>query len=531
MNEAQFLRILDYQDDLICFYQPGGTLTFANQAYARFLGRPSEELIGTKFILPEDERSAVDRHLTSQKQPDRHLTLELEISNSVGTPRWIHWTQRAIFDEWGQVSDFIAIGRDITERKLAEIELNEYLDRLDILHRVDRELTRRLNMKHVLVMALDVCIRMSGAIAGFIALMDNDDIYIAEEVGGYPPGLGVPYLEPSRGIVGRVMHRLKPELVSDMNPATEVFSVVPKTRAQMAFPLVSQDRLVGILCLETSAPELFTQSIFQFVTLITRRIAVALDNAQLYDMTQRQLHELQELYEKVSRLEQIKTDMIRIAAHDLRNPIGIIMGYVGALKMRIGNTLSDQDKEFMDRIRRAAERMERITKDILSLQRIEQSAKNELRQRIHLNDLVEQVFEEHSEQAQFKNLRYTRSIIDDPVYISGDPAELTEALSNLLSNAIKYTPERGSIVVRLQTHNSIAAFKVEDNGYGIPDDMQAQLFQPFYRAKTAETENIEGTGLGLHLVKSIIERHGGSILFHSVLGQGSTFGFEVPLTK
>src|SRR5690606_33834860 len=103
-----------------------------------------------------------------------------------------------------------------------------------------------------------------------------------------------------------------------------------------------------------------TTDIFEFLGLITRRIAVALDNAHLYDTSQRQLAELQELYAKVSRLEQLKTDMIRIAAHDLRNPIGVIMGYIAVIKMRLSSVITDQDRDFMERIQRAAERMERI---------------------------------------------------------------------------------------------------------------------------------------------------------------------------
>lgn len=527
MNEVYYLRLLDYHEDLICFYKLGGLITYANEAYCRFIGKTQAQLVGTKFVLPEDERAAVDKHLSSQKQFDKRLTLEFQLDDNLGRTRWIHWTQRAIFDEQGEVEEFISIGRDITERKLAEDELNAYLDRLDTLQRVDRELTRRLDIRHVLVMALDLCTRLSGATAGFIALLnDEQKLSMAEVLGGYAPDLGVPYLDPATGIVGTVIERRKPE---HWMPARH--SVIPKTEGQMAFPLISQDRLVGVLCLETQATEMFTTDIFEFLGLITRRIAVALDNAHLYDTSQRQLAELQELYAKVSRLEQLKTDMIRIAAHDLRNPIGVIMGYIAVIKMRLSSVITEQDRDFMERIQRAAERMERITKDILSLQRIEQSANNKLHQKVQLNKIITDVFEEYQEQAKQKSLDYHSYLGDNLLYVSGDQSELLEAISNLVSNAIKYTPEKGSIKLYLQTKDGKVAFKVEDNGYGIPDDMQQELFQAFYRAKTAETEEIEGTGLGLHLVKNIIERHGGQILFQSTFGVGSTFGFEIPLVS
>jgi two-component system phosphate regulon sensor histidine kinase PhoR len=101
-------------------------------------------------------------------------------------------------------------------------------------------------------------------------------------------------------------------------------------------------------------------------------------------------------------------------------------------------------------------------------------------------------------------------------------------VDNLIGNAIKYTPENGAVTVRLSSEAGGIIFEVEDTGFGIPADRQARLFQPFYRVKTAETRRVEGTGLGLHLVKNIVERHHGRIRFHSEYGKGSVFGFELP---
>ena len=112
--------------------------------------------------------------------------------------------------------------------------------------------------------------------------------------------------------------------------------------------------------------------------------------------------------------------------------------------------------------------------------------------------------------------------------MSGDPAQLREAIDNLIGNAIKYTPDNGAVRVRLEQNAGRVIFEVKDNGLGIPDDQQERLFQPFFRASNAKASTIEGTGLGLHLVKNIIERHGGKMRFKSVVGQGSLFGFELP---
>jgi len=117
------------------------------------------------------------------------------------------------------------------------------------------------------------------------------------------------------------------------------------------------------------------------------------------------------------------------------------------------------------------------------------------------------------------------------VVIEADPAQMREAVDNLIGNALKYTPPGGSVTLRLTERSGHAVFEVEDTGPGIPDELQPRLFTPFFRARAAETAAVEGTGLGLHLVKNIVERHGGKMRFHSTYGRGSMFGFEIPSVR
>ena len=113
--------------------------------------------------------------------------------------------------------------------------------------------------------------------------------------------------------------------------------------------------------------------------------------------------------------------------------------------------------------------------------------------------------------------------------VRGFEIELQQVIANLIGNAIKYTPEGGTIDVSLRKHGTLVQFEVTDSGYGIPVEQQQKLFQPFFRVQIDETKSIEGTGLGLYLVKKFIERHHGKILFYSEYGKGSTFGFTLPL--
>jgi signal transduction histidine kinase len=221
--------------------------------------------------------------------------------------------------------------------------------------------------------------------------------------------------------------------------------------------------------------------------------------------------------------------MIRIAAHDLRSPIGVISGYLHFIHEDLRPHMSPQNEEFFDTIERAVVRMETITSDILSLQKIEQAAQGHHREKVALNEMVEGVFHDHENQARQKRQQVQLDLPPDPLVVWGDPTQLHEAIVNLVSNAIKYTPDEGRVQVRLKQEDGTALFEVEDSGYGIPKEHQARLFEPFFRAKSDETREIEGTGLGLHLVKNIVERHHGQMGFQSEYGKGSTFGFRLPL--
>jgi signal transduction histidine kinase len=297
----------------------------------------------------------------------------------------------------------------------------------------------------------------------------------------------------------------------------------------MVIPMQSSERLVGLLALQTRRAERFTQEVFEFIGLMTGRIAVSVDNARLYELQRLQLEQMRALYEQVSALEQIKTDMIRIASHDLRNPIGVVRGYAELIINENFQISKERLRNYILAIDKSTGRMERITSDILSLQRFEENAITV--EPVDLVMVARAAFHDQTDSAQNKQQSLLLDIPSVSTNVLGDLGQLHEAVANLISNAIKYTPTAGTIEVSLENDGDAAIFMVADNGYGIPDDMQARLFQPFYRAKTRETAQIEGTGLGLHLVKNIIERHKGRMIFRSRYNEGSVFGFQIPIIK
>ena len=525
----QMSHLLDTFGDVVFTLDADGYFTYINARVQRLLDYHPEEVIGQhfeKFIAPLWADHLRSLYLRVLQQKDTETLLEAPLVDRRGRDVWVEQMVTPIWNERGQIAGLAGIMRDLTSRNLTESELEKRINQMVTLQRIDAELTHQLDIDYVLSMALDAATRLSAADAGGIELIREGNLYTGTIIGNYPPQFLYSYPRPPRGIIARVLDTRRPELILDVKQDPDYEVNIPTTRAMMVIPLVSQDRLIGVLFLEARRAERFSTEVFEFIQLITTRIAAAVDNAQLYDTTRQQLAELQELYTQISALEQLKTHMIRLAAHDLGNPLTSISGYTDLL---LDSELSANQREQAGIVKEAAGRMKKIIRDILSLQRIEEMAQGSLNEDIDLTEMVRQIYDSQRHLAVQRRQELTLDVPNFPMYIKGDTAHIREAVVNLVSNALKYTADEGHIHMHLWEENDIFVFEVVDNGYGVPEELQAKLFQPFYRAKTRETLRIDGTGLGLHLVKNIIERHHGKMRFHSVYGQGSTFGFEIPV--
>jgi len=226
-------------------------------------------------------------------------------------------------------------------------------------------------------------------------------------------------------------------------------------------------------------------------------------------------------------LTRLKTHLLHMASHDLKNPLGVLLGYLDMMREDAQNGIVP-DPNFVDGMFRAVERMEALIQTLLSQERIEAQGTH-IRQRIDPVTILNDVVSDMMPSANAKDHEVVMDIGDSTAVISGDPVELREAMGNLVSNAIKYTPEQGRVTINMKTEDNRLYFSVIDTGLGIPADQQNMIFNKYFRAKSAATAEIEGTGLGLSLVKTVVEAHGGKVWFQSEEGAGSTFGFWLPI--
>ena len=226
--------------------------------------------------------------------------------------------------------------------------------------------------------------------------------------------------------------------------------------------------------------------------------------------------------------EQSKDEFFGLVSHELRTPLTSIIGYGELLAESEADRLTDQGRRYLDVIRRNAQREMRLVGDLLLLVRIQEGTFRIEPEEVDLRRIVEQAVEAARPAAAKREIQLTANTSSTPSF-EGDPHRLGQVVDNLLSNAIKFTPKGGEVSVRLGSSNGAAAIEVTDTGTGIPEDEQEFLFDRLYRAPSAAASAVPGVGLGLTIVKAIVDAHHGQVTLESEPGVGATFRVELPV--
>jgi signal transduction histidine kinase len=250
----------------------------------------------------------------------------------------------------------------------------------------------------------------------------------------------------------------------------------------------------------------------------------------LRDQLARQNLELAAANAELQRLDELKSQFVSIAAHELRTPLASVVGYVEILLEDV-ELLTQQQREFLEIIQSSSRRLLEITRNLLDIARIEAGRVDLVLQPVALDVLVEGIAAEFHPQLKAKDQHLTfRAPPDLPLALC-DEARTTQIVGNLLSNASKYTPEGGGITVTVSpaAEDGFLRVSVADTGVGISADDQEKLFSRFFRAESAGLTGASGAGLGLHITRALVELHGGTIWLESEPGAGSTFHVTFPI--
>ena len=232
---------------------------------------------------------------------------------------------------------------------------------------------------------------------------------------------------------------------------------------------------------------------------------------------------------RMQELDRAKSEFVATVSHELRTPLSSIIGYTELLAEGVSGQLTESQLELVGRIDRNGERLLQLVEDLLTLARVEEGEFEVQLVRTDLSVALRCAVRDLAATAESRGITLNLAVPPTPVCLDGDPAGLQRLVSNLVGNALKFTRTGGHVDVGLEVNGEVGVLSVRDNGMGIPEDEQSRLFQRFFRSSLATEHAIQGTGLGLNIVRSIAEAHHGQVTFESTPGVGTTFWFTVPL--
>lgn len=250
----------------------------------------------------------------------------------------------------------------------------------------------------------------------------------------------------------------------------------------------------------------------------------------LYGYLADQVRKEQSRAEKAEEAEKVRRQVVSALAHDIKNPLTSIMGHADLIAARHeGISGSNEDLKALKSINNNARLIVRLITSFLDACSVEARQIEVVKEPVDLNRLVRAAVEQESGNTRWKNLSLNLELEDNLPLIMGDESKLERVLWNLVGNAVKFTPAGGMITVTTRVNGDQVCVNVKDAGLGIPEEELPHLFTEFQRLKTAA--NAEGTGLGLFIVKTITEAHGGTVTVESKQGCGSTFTIAFPLRR
>lgn len=278
----------------------------------------------------------------------------------------------------------------------------------------------------------------------------------------------------------------------------------------------------------------------EFIDIVSDEFAIAVQsmlrfqeiaefNAALKHRIDDATKELQHTNKKLHELDKSKDEFISMASHQLRTPLTSVKGYISMVLEGDMGKISSQQRQVLEQAYDSSQRMVFLIGDFLNVSRL-QTGKFELEiSQVNFAELIKEEVEMLTDTARSRNIILEYKKPASNLMAEGDENKLRQVMMNFIDNAIFYSPSGGKVSIRLHKEAAGIIFKVTDTGIGVPKDEQSNLFTKFFRATNARQQRPDGTGIGLYMAKKVVVAHGGTILFESKEGKGSTFGFRLPL--
>jgi PAS domain S-box-containing protein len=421
---------------------------------------------------------------------------------------------------------------DITVRKASQQALSRQNEYLATAAEVGRLVTSTLDLQTLFSRAVELVRTSFSYYHAAIFLLDEPGVNAVlreatGEAGAEMKRRSHSLAVGSRSIIGQVTANGETMVVNDTASDT-IFRpnpLLPETRAETGLPLRIGSRIIGAIDIQATEPGSFKSEDIAVLEILADQVAVAIENARSYDLSQRAVEELREL-------DKIKSQFLANMSHELRTPLNSIIGFSRVILKGIDGPINEQQQQDLAAIYNSGQHLLGLINDILDLAKIEAGKMELAFEEVNARDTIHGVMSTAMGLVKDKPIRLRDELQPDLPTIRADPMRLRQILINLLSNAAKFT-EEGEIVVRAGLRTDAqgveeAIISVEDSGNGISTDDQAKLFKAFSQVDTSPTRNTGGTGLGLSICQHLVGLHEGTIGVESEVGKGSTFYFTIP---
>ncbi|MBI2848905.1 MAG: GAF domain-containing protein [Chloroflexi bacterium] len=406
------------------------------------------------------------------------------------------------------------------EAQLREIETKQRAA-LESVWQHSLAISSQLSLGDVLKAIAESCSVLTGATYGAVAVVE-DGTTITQFVGtGWPGSESCGPMPKGLGLLGASLEEKISLRAGDTGldrPSAGFPPGHPEVTGLLAVPILAGDKVIGRLYVTNKVgAEEFSAEDEGMLRIFASQAAIAIENAQLFEKAGE--------VEALRELNRLKTEFVSSVSHELRTPLTYLVGYGELLARR--SSLPDQVRFMADEIQRESLRLKKIVDDLLDVSYLESGRFVLDRNPASLGDIVQKQIRHFSTvSAQHQIVAIIPPALP---MVSLDVVRIGQVLGNLISNAISYSPGGGEVRVSVEEKGEKLLVSVSDQGIGIPKDQLGRVFERFYRGQSDQVLRVRGTGLGLSVVKLLVEAHGGSIGVESRAGAGSTFYFALPV--
>lgn len=538
----RFRALAENAVDAIVLADFSGRITYANEACLALFG------------YQQAPHEFLSRSIANFWPDDRVTLLLEEVLPAAGAGGWrgeVTQVRRdasvfeaaltffAVSGERGEPLGVAAIVRDISERKRAEADLRKFALQLRTAADVSAQVTTILDPTRLLEAVVPLVQERFGLYHVHVYTLDRaqgrDSRRLIMRVGSGEAGRTMRErghsigLDQRPSLVAQAARTGEIVRVDDVtsSPAHMFNPLLPKTRSEVAIPMVTGDEVIGVFDVQDARPGRFDASEIEVLATLAGQIAVGLRNAESFEA-------LQQVAERLREVDRLKSEFLANMSHELRTPLNSILGYAELLQMGIDGELSEPVLEDVTAIFENGQQLLQLINDILDLTKIEAGRMALSKLPVSVVSLLEEA-RSHCMGLLHRQPKPVEIVVDAddglPLVIA-DPVRLAQVLNNLLSNAIKFT-DRGEI--RLHARHDAEAGRVcidvVDTGIGISPENLARLFERFRQIDGSTTRRAEGTGLGLAISRHLVEMHGGTLTATSEVGRGSMFTVSLPLEQ